>query len=125
MLSVMVSLRAKRGLDSGARQRSRMTPVVLLSGALAVVMLAAGAAHATPAHDAAGGGNSRPVPTATSRPKHAAAKTTKVVHSPYALAAAADSAAPKPGSPVKGHSATMLQGLGTAGMHKRSIGRPR
>jgi hypothetical protein len=124
MLSVKMSLRAKRGVESGARQRSRMTLVVLLWGALAVVVLGAGAARATPAHNAVGGGNSRPAPTATSGPRHAAAKTTKVVHSPYALAAAADSAAPKPGSPVKGHSATMLQGLGTAGMHKHSVNRP-
>ena len=96
-----LSLRAKRGVESGARQRSRMTLVVLLWGALAVVVLGAGAARATPAHDAVGGGNSRPATTATSGPRHAAAKTTKVVHSPYALAAAADSAAPKPGSHEK------------------------
>jgi hypothetical protein len=63
--------------------------------------------------------------TVKSRPTVIAkTKQHKVVHSPYARAAGAHSTAPTPGNPIKGHSAVMVQGLGTSGLRKHTVGRP-
>jgi hypothetical protein len=55
---------------------------------------------------------------ARSRPR------TAVVHSPYARAAAAHSATQAPGTPIKGHNATMVQGQGMSAARGHSSGMP-
>jgi hypothetical protein len=127
MLPVRVSLRARtRAEEARDRQRRRMTLIVLFWGALAFAVIMAGSAWATPAAGTgAAGASSRATAATASRPKGGVRKTHKVVHSPYALAAASHSAAPAPGTPIKGHSTTMVQGLGTSGLRKRAVGRPR
>jgi hypothetical protein len=54
-------------------------------------------------------------PVRSDRKSPTTVKSRKVVHSPYALAAAAHAHAPSAGHPVPGHSATMVQGQGTPG----------
>ena len=56
---------------------------------------------------------------------HVASKKPKVVHSPYARAAAAHATAPTPGNPIKGHSMTSVQGQGMSRLRGRSAGNPR
>ena len=84
----------------------RMSLVVL-----AIAVLAAGAARAaqTPVLP-------KSSPTAV-RPH-------KVVHSPYARAAAAHATAPSPGNPIKGHSVNSVQGQGISSQRRHAVGRP-
>jgi len=56
--------------------------------------------------------------------KSTAAKTHKVVHSPYARAAAAHATAPAPGNPIKGHNLNMVQGQGMSSQRRHAVGKP-
>lgn len=88
------------------------------SGALASAVLATGVVHAeqTPSSGA--------VPTTQAALSKGSSKPHKPVHSPYARAAAAHATQPTPGHPIKGHSATAVQGQGLSSLHKHSAGRP-
>lgn len=79
--------------------------------ALAISVLAMGAAQAAQAP-----------PVSKGRP--AAVKPHKVVHSPYARAAAAHASAPAPGNPIKGHSVNMVQGQGMSSQRRHTVGKP-
>ncbi len=114
MLLVAVGLRAKRGLQARAREQRRMTTLVLWWGVLLIAVFVAGTGMAAVPRSGAAGVKA---PAATS-------KTHRVAHSPYALAAGAHSAAPGPNSPIKGHSATMVQGLGTSAVRRHTLSRP-
>ncbi len=91
-----------------------MTTLVLWWGVLLIAVFTAATGMAAPRSSGAAGVKS---PAAT-------AKTHRVAHSPYALAAGAHSATPGPNSAIKGHSATMVQGLGTSAVRRHTLGRP-
>jgi hypothetical protein len=60
---------------------------------------------------------------AAGKPNTSVAKKHVTVHSPYARAAALHATAARPGQPVYGHSASMVQGQGMS-MSKAHAGRP-
>ncbi len=123
MLLLTVTLHARRRLEAQAQERRRMTTLVVWWGVLIIAVFAAGAGMAAPTSAGAAGAKS-PAVTSVARSKAMSPKTRRVAHSPYALAAGARSAAPAAGNPIKGHSATMVQGLGTSGLRKHSVARP-
>ena len=91
---------------------TKNSTLLLLCVAMPILLLTGASVHAVPSTHAA------------VKAHPGAGKRNKVIHSPYARAAGAHSVAPTPGNPIKGHSATAVQGLGTSALRKHTVGRP-